>query len=195
MWGGQGREGDNLYTSSILALDPDNGHLKWHFQSVPHDVMDYDATSELILVDLDIDGHPTKALIQAEKNGYFYALDRQSGRFIYGKPFVERTNWTKGLDPEGRPVPGVLPTEAGAMVCPSSFGAKSWNHMAYSPSTGYAYIPGLDVCAQTKTAKVEPKKATLYLGGDGKTVGEGARGFLAAVDAKTGDVKWRYTTK
>jgi alcohol dehydrogenase (cytochrome c) len=67
--------------------------------------------------------------------------------------------------------------------------------MAYSPLTGYAYIPGLDVCAQIKTAKVEPKKATLYLGGDGKSVGEGARGFLAAVDAKTGDVKWRYTTK
>jgi alcohol dehydrogenase (cytochrome c) len=195
MWNGQGREGDNLYTSSILALDPDNGLLRWHFQSVPHDVLDYDATSELILVDLDVDGRPTKALIQAEKNGYFYALDRLTGRFIYGKPFVERTNWTKGLDPEGRPVPGVLPTEAGAMVCPSATGAKSWNHMAYSPLTGYAYIPGLDVCAQVKTVKVEPKKGTLYLGGDGKNVGEGARGFLAAVDTKTGDVKWRYTTK
>lgn len=195
MYSGQGREGDNLYTNSILALDPDNGVLKWHFQSVPHDVLDYDATSELVLVDLNVDGRPTKALIQAEKNGYFYALDRQSGRFIYGKPFVERANWTKGLDPEGRPVPDILPTEAGAVVCPSSFGAKSWNHMAYSPLTGYAYIPGLDVCAQIKTAKVEPKKATLYLGGDGKSVGEGARGFLAAVDAKTGDVKWRYTTK
>jgi alcohol dehydrogenase (cytochrome c) len=195
MLDGEVRPGDNLYTSTILALDPDTGKLNWYFQPNPHDLWNYEALDERILVDIEHQGRPVKALLQANKNGYFYALDRTSGRFLFAKPFVARINWTKGLDEKGRPIPGIVPTREGVVTCPSAWGAKNWNHTAYSPQTGYAYIPVIDMCMQTKLVRQKPRKGVLYLGGEGGFLGEGAHGLLEAIDVKTGDVRWRYRSR
>ncbi len=144
---GEVRKGDNLYTCSILALNPDDGSYKWHFQNSPHDVWDYDGVNEPVLVDITREGKPIKALVQAHRNGYFYCLNRETGEFLYGKPFCEvtwtdRTKGADGLDPKtGRPFvnPAALPTEAGVRVCPGAAGGKEWNPMAYDP----AQRPGL----------------------------------------------------
>ena len=138
---GEVRKGDNLYTCSILALNPDDGTYKWHFQNSPHDVWDYDGVNEPVLVDINRDGKKIKALVQAHRNGYFYCLNRENGEFLYGKPFCEvtwtdRTKGADGLDPKtGRPFvnPAALPTEAGVRVCPGAAGGKEWNPMAYDP--------------------------------------------------------------
>ncbi len=138
---GEVRKGDNLYTCSILALNPDDGSYKWHFQNSPHDLWDYDGVNEPLLVDVNLAGKPTKALIQAHRNGYFYCLNRVNGDFLYGKPFCEvtwtdRTKGHDGLDPKtGRPFvnPAALPTEAGSRVCPGAAGGKEWNPMAFGP--------------------------------------------------------------
>ena len=141
---GEVRKGDNLYTCSILALNPDDGTYKWHFQNSPHDVWDYDGVNEPVLVDINRDGKTVKALVQAHRNGYFYCLNRENGEFLYGKPFCEvtwtdRTKGADGLDPKtGRPFvnPAALPTEAGVRVCPGAAGGKEWNPMAYRPGNG-----------------------------------------------------------
>ncbi len=194
-WNGEERAGDNLYTSSIGALDPETGKLKWYFQAVPHDLWDYGAATEPVLVDLEVNGTPVKALLQANKNGYFYAFDRTNGRLLYAKPFVARVNWTKGLDEKGRPIMGNVPTPGGAVICPSIFGAKNWNHMAYSPHTGYVYVPATDMCQQVKVVRQEPRKGTIYVGGEGDFLGEGAHGLLEALDVKTGEIRWHYRSK
>ena len=194
-WDGDVRPGDNLYTDSIVALDAGTGKLKWYFQTTPHDVWDLDAMAELVLIDTAIQGKPVKALFQANKNGYFYALDRTNGRLLYAKPFISRINWTKGLDPTGRPIPGIVPTPEGADICPGFGGGKNWNHMAYSPKIGYAYIPAVDQCHRVKVVSAKPRKGTLYLGGEGLLLGEAAHGLLEALDVKTGEIRWQHRTK
>ena len=109
MWNGEVRKGDNLYTNSILALDPDTGKLAWYRQLIPHDVWDLDTFGEVVLVDTRIAGKATKVALQAGKTGYLYALDRNEGRFLYAKPFVPRITWAKGLDDDGKPIPGAMP--------------------------------------------------------------------------------------
>lgn len=195
MFSGDERPGDNLYTDSIVALDPESGKLKWHFQVIPHDLWDYDAANELVLVDMEVDGKPVKALLQANKNGYLYAVDRTSGRLLYAKPFVDRITWTKGLDAAGRPSLGAFPTPEGAVVCPSAFGAKSWNHMAYHPERSQVYIPASDMCQWMKQAQVKPRRGVVYFGGEGRELGAGADGLLQAIDVKTGESRWRYRSK
>jgi alcohol dehydrogenase (cytochrome c) len=195
MFSGDERPGDNLYTDSIVALDPETGKLNWHFQVIPHDLWDYDAANELVLVDIEVDGKPLKALLQANKNGYFYALDRTSGRLLYAKPFVARINWTKGLDAAGRPSLGAFPTPEGAVICPSAFGAKSWNHMAYHPERGQVFIPAIDMCQRMKQVRVNPRRGVVYFGGEGPVLGAGADGSLAALDVKTGDIRWQYRSR
>ena len=193
---GDVRPGDNLYSDSIIALDPDTGSMKWYFQTIPHDVWDLDTTNELVLVDTEIQRKPVKALFQANKNGYFYALDRTDGRLLYATPFVSRINWTKGLDPRGRPVPGVAPTPEGAVVCPTVAGGKSWNHMAYSPQRGYVYIPATDMCVEVKVVRVKPRTGVLYVGGEWGNFSEhDPQGALVAIDVKTGEKKWEYRAK
>jgi quinohemoprotein ethanol dehydrogenase len=141
-WHRDPSQGDNLFLASILALDPDDGRLVWHYQQVPWENWDYNASSNMILADLEIDGRMRQVLMQAPKNGIFYLLDRKTGEFISGDPFVF-INWTKGLDAEGRPTPNPAATdrEKPALVFPSSNGAHSWEPMAYSPATELVYIP------------------------------------------------------
>ena len=125
---GDDRLGDNLVSDSIVALDPKTGKLKWHFQFTPHDVWDYDAMQPSALVDVSWQGQPRKLLVQANRNGYFYVLDRTNGKFLLGEQYVKTVTWASGLTPEGRPivVPGMEPTREGKRVCPSLEGASNW---------------------------------------------------------------------
>lgn len=135
--------GDNLYLSSIIALDPDNGNLKWHYQTTPGDSWDYTATQPIILADLDIEGETRKVLMQAPKNGFFYVIDRTDGTFISAQPYVY-TNWAKEIDYEtGRPVESHFSRYKGvnAVIAPHAIGAHNWHPMAYNKHTGLVYIP------------------------------------------------------
>jgi alcohol dehydrogenase (cytochrome c) len=196
MYSGNERPGDNLYTDAIVALDPETGALRWHFQVIPHDRWDYDAANELVLVDMAaVDGKPVKALLQANKNGYVYAVDRTDGRLLYAKPFVARITWTPGLEATGRPLLGLVPTPKGEVICPSAYGAKSWNHMAYHPERRQVYIPASDMCQRMTQVQMEPRRGAMYYGGEGRTLSEGADGILEALDVQTGEIRWQYRSK
>ncbi len=134
--------GDNLYLASILALDPDDGRLVWHYQTTPGEIWDYTATQNMILADLEIDGRARKVIMQAPKNGFFYVLDRETGEFVSAKPFVF-VNWASGIDASGRPLanPSASYRNDAAIVFPSQAGAHNWQPMAFSPATGLVYIP------------------------------------------------------
>lgn len=197
---GEVRPGDNLYTDAVVALDPDTGELRWHFQWTPHDVWDYDGVNEVILADLTIDGRPVKALIHADKNAHFYVLDRTDGSFIQARPFARQT-WAKRLDPQtGRPVidsTAVL-TSALEPLCPGPAGAKEWNHMAYSPETGLAYIPVIENCAVFRAGQAFYRKGLPFWGSvaDPAALGPGeSHGALLAFDPETLEPAWRIDTQ
>jgi quinohemoprotein ethanol dehydrogenase len=136
--------GDNLFLASIIAVKPDTGRMVWYFQEVPGETWDFTATQPLILADLTIDGQERKVILHAPKNGYFYVIDRITGQFISGKPFVRRMTWSLGLDKNGRPIeaPGARYTTSPIKIWPGAGGAHNWQPMSYSPLTGLVYIPG-----------------------------------------------------
>ncbi len=139
--------GDNLYLSSIVALNPDTGKYVWHYQTTPAESWDYTATQHMILADLDLDGSPRKVILQAPKNGFFYVLDRETGELISAEPYVQ-TTWASHIDPEtGRPVEieGARYVDGPALVLPAPYGGHNWHPMAYSPLTGLIYIPAQDI--------------------------------------------------
>ncbi len=189
------RPGDNLYSNSMLALDADTGKLKWHFQFTPHDTHDWDAVSEPVLADITVKGAQRKALLQANRNGFFYALDRVTGKIIYGFPFVHQT-WAKGLDANGRPIviPGLDPTKEGMVVCPSLGGGKNWNHMAYNPQTGLVYVPSSEGCEKFFIDDLpEPEPFRMWMGSIHETSpSEPQWGALRAFDAGTGKLVWEF---
>jgi len=135
--------GDNLFLVSILAINPDDGRLKWHYQQTPGEIWDYTATANMILADLPIGGRVRKVIMQAPKSGFYFVLDRETGEFISAEPFVF-VNWATGYDSTGRPIlnPKAVYREAPAVVFPSMVGAHNWQPMAFNPETGLAYIPG-----------------------------------------------------
>ena len=136
--------GDNLFLASIIAVKPDTGRMAWYFQEVPGETWDFTATQRFILADLNIDGKDRKVIMHTPKNGYFYVLDRLTGQFISGKPFVRRMTWSMGLDKNGRPIeaPGARYTTNSIKIWPGAGGAHNWQPMAFSPITGLVYIPG-----------------------------------------------------
>ena len=140
-WNGDVRPGDNLYTDSVIALDPDDGELKWHFQFTPHDTHDWDAVQVMVLVDHEFRGEDRKLLITANRNGFYYVLDRLTGKYLHGREFVKQT-WASGLDDSGRPMvlPGKDPTEAGTKVYPMVAGGTNWMSPSYSPVTDLYYV-------------------------------------------------------
>mgnify|MGYP000851219020 CR=1 FL=1 len=140
-WDGRTRLGDNLYSDSVIALDADTGKLKWHYQFTPHDELDYDSTQVPLLADIAWRGTPRKVMLWANRNGLMYVLDRITGEFLLGKPYVE-VNWMDGFDAKGRPhrVPGMIPTPQGTLVRPHVHGAINWAPPAYSPRTGLFYV-------------------------------------------------------
>jgi len=137
-WSADQRPGDNLYTDSVVALDADTGKLRWHYQFTPHDRYDYDAVQIAVLADINWNGGPVKAMLWANRNGAFYVLDRITGRFLMGKPFV-KANWLSGFDEKGRPIQ--TPQPAGSPTWPGNQGGTNWYSPSFSPRTGLFYIP------------------------------------------------------
>src|SRR5205085_11331381 len=155
---GSVRPGDDLYTDCVLALDADTGKLKWFFQFTPHDLFDYDATETPILLDAVYKGQLRKLLVQANRNGFVYILDRTDGKFLSAVPFVEKLNWAKAIDAEGRPIrTDVKPTPAGTRVCPGYAGATNWFSPSYNESTHFVYFMALEEC-ETYFSKAEPER-------------------------------------
>ncbi|MFT4561682.1 MAG: alcohol dehydrogenase (cytochrome c) [Gammaproteobacteria bacterium] len=197
-WNGSERAGDNLYSNSLLALDPKTGERKWHFQFTPHDVWDYDGNTHIFLVDVEIDGEPVKAVAQANRNGYFYLIERSTGKFLRANAYVEQVNWAT-IDSDGRPIvdatkkPTDEPTER---VCPSNMGGinGAWTG-AYNPDLGLVYVGAVEACQHYQSGISGFVKGMPYLGGMpvpvDVTAGK-AYGHMTAIDAATGEIKWRY---
>jgi alcohol dehydrogenase (cytochrome c) len=191
---GDVRPGDNLYTCSLVALDADTGKMKWYFQFTPHDVHDWDAVADPVLLDLTVDGRKVKAVVQANRNGYYYVLDRTNGKLLATKPYTKIT-WAKGIGADGRPIliPGKEPTEEGNLVCPGLSGGHNWEATAYSPQTGLYYFGSTDGCEVYTRRKQEFVEGRQYqAGGTSDPPAELNSGSLIAVDPATGEQKWRY---
>jgi len=190
---GDERKGDNLYSSSVLALEPATGKLRWYFQFSPHDLHDWDATETPMLVNADWHGKPRKLLLQANRNGFFYVLDRVTGEFLLGEPFAKKITWASGIDAKGRPilVPGQEPSVEGTKTCPATSGATNWMSTAYSSATGLFYVMVRESCAiYTKSdAWWEPGKS-FYGGGARLDPAEPPQKFLRAIDIQTGKIAW-----
>src|SRR6266478_2590088 len=186
------REGDNLYTSSLLALDLDTGKKKWHFQFTPHDTHDWDAQSWPILLDLEWQGKPRKAVVHANRNGFFYLLDRTTGEFLRGTKLIDNVTWATGIDSKGRPitVPGKDPSPAGNWVCPSVKGATNWMSQTYNPGTGLLYVITLEQCGMYTSSGQKPVPMKNFAGG-GATE-QGGQVLLRALNPKTGERAWEY---
>ena len=196
-WNGDEREGDNLYSDAVIALDPATGERKWYFQFTPHDVWDYDGNTQIFLVDLMRNGREVKALVQANRNGYFYILDRTDGRFISASPYVQ-VNWAT-IAEDGRPIvnPEALPSEDPSVrVCPGHLGGMNgaWTG-ALNPGLGLAFIPAVESCEFYQKGIVAFVPGQMFLGGGYELVdveAELSHGILAAIDVTTGEVRWRY---
>jgi len=192
-YNGDERKGDNLYSNSVVALDAKTGKLRWYFQFTPHDLHDWDAAETPMLVDAEFRGQPRKLLAQANRNGFFYVLDRETGEFLLGAPFIHKLTWASGLDVKGRPqvVSGSEPSVQGTKVCPSVIGATNWNSTAYNPATGLFYVLALESCnIYTKSsAWWEPGKS-FYGGGTRRVPDETGEKFLRAIELQTGKIVW-----
>jgi alcohol dehydrogenase (cytochrome c) len=189
---GDDRLGDNLYSDSVVALEPNTGRLKWHFQFTPHDVHDYDAQQPLVLMDGTWKGQPRKLLLQANRNGYYYVLDRVTGEYLLGTPYVKQITWSSGLTREGRPivVPNMEPTREGRRVCPSLEGASNWYSASYSPRTGLFYVQTNDKCGIYTRVDQQWEAGKGFMGGTFGPAPEPAQRVLRALDALTGKVVW-----
>jgi alcohol dehydrogenase (cytochrome c) len=206
-WNPDKRPGDNLYTCSAVALDPDTGQLKWHFQFTPHDGMDWDSAQVPVLVDMSWNGTPRKLMLWANRNGFFYVLDRTNGKFVRGAPFVKVT-WASGLDESGRPK-RLLNTGSqpgGTLTYPNAQGGTNWFSPSWSPRTGWFYVGAWnDAYAVAQEYPVEFVEGRGYTGGSPSTkmpnirrprintwTEEAGHGEILALDPHTGEAKWRF---
>jgi alcohol dehydrogenase (cytochrome c) len=188
------RPGDDLYTDCVLALDPDTGKLKWYFQFTPHDQFDFDAVETPILIDAVYQGEARKLLVEANRNGYIYVLDRTDGKFLSATRFVEKLNWAKAIDAQGRPVrTGVEPTADGTRICPGFAGATNWFAPSYSESTGLVYFMALEAC-ENFFFKPQPfqEGQGYYSTGAKRIPSEGSQKVLVAFSLDTGSIAWKY---
>ena len=197
-WNAVVRPGDNLYTASILALDPQTGEIKWHYQTSPNDPFDHDATNELVHAELD--GRPV--IMQANRNGFFYVLDRETGELVAANPFVDEVNWAERIDLEtGRPVYTEVSERARAgeevTYWPSAFGGKNWMPMAYDPGSQTAFLNTLNIGMKYKAVEPQYRPGTFFFGAEFSWVWPEApddwRGALRAIDPMTGEVLWQDT--
>jgi len=191
---GDSRPGDDLYTACVLALDPDTGKLKWYFQFTPHDLYDYDATETPVLLDAEENGTIRHLLVQANRNGFFYVLDRTNGKFLRATPFVEKLNWATGVDASGRPVlSGRIPTAQGTNICPGIDGATNWFSPSYNPDTGLFYVMALESCDLFLAKPKEfVKGETFYNTGTSLPPGERMQKILLALSVADGKCAWSY---
>jgi alcohol dehydrogenase (cytochrome c) len=197
-WDGAARLGDNLYSCSVIALNPDTGKLQWYYQFSPHNEFDWDATQTPVLADIEWQGRNRKVMLWANRNGMYYVIDRITGEFMKGQPFV-KTNWATGFDPKGRPIPapGIVPTKEGTLVYPGNQGGTNWYPPSYSPRTGLFYIPTWENSSTTYIKGEEPPEFHEGQTFSGLFPRGGARGddtyaAVRAIDPKTGEKKWDY---
>ena len=199
---GDPRPGDDLYTACVLAIDPNTGKLKWYFQFTPHDLYDYDANETPVLVDLqdkgeekgEAKGRARHLLVQADRNGFLYVLDRTNGKFLNASPFVEKLNWATGVDSSGRPIlSGRIPTQQGTYICPGINGATNWFSPSYNPDTGLFYVMALESC-NLFFADPKPfaKGQTYYDTGTKLPPDEHQQKILLALSLPDGKLVWRY---
>jgi alcohol dehydrogenase (cytochrome c) len=210
-WNAAQRPGDNLYSDAVVALNADTGELVWHFQFTPNDGYDYDAVQVPVLVDMDWNGAPRRLMLWANRNGYFYVLDRATGEFLSGAPFV-RVNWSSGLDANGRPTP--TPQPEGMPTYPGNQGGTNWYPPSYSPRTGLFYFSAWeDYATIYRPEEQEYEPGRLFLGGGfdvltpvpgAPTVGIGrtspinnwtdavGHGALIAMDPRTSQPRWKF---
>jgi len=186
---GQGRAGANLWTCSIVALNPDTGKLVWHFQASPHDTHDWDNTETPVLFDAEIEGKPRKLLAQAARNGYFFVLDRTNGKNVLSKPFVP-LNWSKGIDANGQPIPDETkePKVDGVLLTINGGGGTNWMPPSYSPQTGLFYVNATR--GYSLTYLTDTSERPEGYGGSGR--GLWSQHVLEALDYKTGEIKWSH---
>jgi alcohol dehydrogenase (cytochrome c) len=209
-WNADQRPGDNLYTDSVVALDADSGRLRWHYQFTPHDRYDYDSVQIPVLADLDWNGAPLKAMLWANRNGNYYILERATGRFLVGRPFV-KVNWMSTFDERGRPIQ--TPQPPGQPTWPGNQGGTNWYSPSYSPRTGLFYVSAWENYATLfRGTPVKYQEGRNFGGGANRPYGPvpgapspglrrgpinnwteaAATGAVLALDAKTGELKWRF---
>lgn len=191
---GSVRPGDDLYANCVLALDADTGKLKWYFQFTPHDLFDYDASETAVLVDSVYQSTRRKLLVEANRNGFLYVLDRTNGKFLSAVPFVKKLNWAKGIDSAGRPIrTGVMPTANGTVICPDMTGATNWFSPSYNPSTGLLYFMALENCHIYFLKPEEFSEGKQWYATGVKRLPEGqGQKILLAYNVETGKFAWRY---
>jgi alcohol dehydrogenase (cytochrome c) len=192
VFSGDGRGGDNLYSNSVIALSAGTGKLAWYFQFTPHDEHDWDSNQTPILTELNVGGEPRRVICWANRNGFYYVLDRATGKFLAGAAFVKQT-WAKGLDASGRPIEadGGRPTATGALVYPGVAGGTNWQSPAFHPGLGLVFIPateGASVFTKSMPVKHEPGQIFVASGGNNREI----EPMIKAVGAATGEKKWEY---
>jgi alcohol dehydrogenase (cytochrome c) len=193
-WNGDGRSGDNLYTCSFVAIDVETGALRWHFQFTPHDTHDWDANQIPVLVDAVVAGRARKLVVTANRNGFYYVLDRVTGEFLHGTAYARQT-WARGLDASGRPrvIPGTEPSDAGTLVWPSLQGATNWFSPAYDPRSQLLFVPVREMGSTyfKREATYEPGKPFMG-GGEIVKAGDEVFGAVRALDVVTGARRWEH---
>jgi alcohol dehydrogenase (cytochrome c) len=207
-WNGDNRPGDNLYTESVVALNPDTGKLAWHYQFTPHDEFDFDSTQVPVLADIQWQGSMRKVMLWANRNGFWYVLDRTNGQFLQGRPFT-KVNWANGFDAKGRPNKVLHPTPEGTVIFPNNQGATNWYPPSYSPRTGLFYIPTwVDTSSTYRKTPGQPptyKEGAQFTGTfptmpvsaltstpTNTRMPLEASGAVRAFDPKTGEQKWEF---
>ena len=197
-YNGDVRGGDNLYADSVIALDGDSGEMSWYFQFTPHDVHDWDAIQIPVLADIEVDGTSRKAMLWANRNAFYYTLDRETGEFLVGKPFARQT-WAEGLDENGRPIrrPDTFPSAEGTLVAPTAGGATNWWSPAFNPHTGLLYVNAFDGEAKFFIRDEDYTAGDRFTGGgtDAPLPIDNYVSAIRAIDPATGDIRWDFPIK
>ena len=194
-WNGDARQGDNLYSCSLVALGADSGKLLWYFQFTPHDTHDWDATHVPVLFDAEVSGAKRKLVAVANRNAFYYVLDRVTGEFLAGRPYAKQT-WAKGLDAKGRPIlaGNAEPTKEGVLVWPNANGATVWFSPSFSPATGYFYVAVREIGSRYFKRETRYKPGTEFMGGGEEALPkDDAWGAIRALQAETGEIRWEFT--
>jgi alcohol dehydrogenase (cytochrome c) len=197
-YNGDLRKGDNLYSNSVIALHAQTGRLAWHYQFTPHDEHDWDATQVPVLADVKIDGANVPAMLWANRNGFYYVLDRRTGKFLHATPFVEQT-WSKGFTAAGRPLLNdqLKVTESGATISPGASGGTNWQSPSFNPRLDLLFVHAYESSAVFTKASTAPDERNDYelFVGSGSTVNRDLRSYVRAIDATTGRRVWQYEPK
>lgn len=192
---GDVRKGDNLYTNCLLAIDPDTGKMRWYFQFTPHDTHDWDSNHVPVLADIEFNGAQRKVVMVANRNGFFYVIDRTNGKFLLGKEYIRQT-WAKEIGADGRPIvlPNTEPTAQGTLTCPDLFGGTNFMSPSYNPEIGLFFVTARETCGTYVNREQEYVEGERY---DGGTVRRSDPGYgaLRAIDPKSGARKWEFRTE